>query len=290
MRLSVSHRVNYRPNRPPEESADASTIANSVTSDQVGGAVAVGAIGAIKNTGRALPSRQQRTLREELQTNKVILSDLAGSVPVGVTPSADLAEHVAISVASPADLAGEATVGVASLGELAGVVTVPRWRLAREGPFLSERSSSSLRCFGDGCAFRNTTYRPSDYAMPTGEFGVPMHHPRFLEWIGVPESASLLEMGSGMWLHSLSRDQAMDAALQLHKDVCLMTTNLDVLDQYILCMQSTASKILELGLGPRGFLSEEVAAGVMGPRVRRASVQMEAIGLWRPSLDLVLIP
>ena len=104
---------------------------------------------------------------------------------------------------------------------------VPRWRLAREGPFLSERSSSSLNCFGDGCAFLNTTYRPSDYTKPSGEFGVPLHHPRFLEWIGVPEYASLLEMGPGMWLHSLSRDQAMDAALQLHRDVCLMTTNLD---------------------------------------------------------------
>ena len=40
---------------------------------------------------------------------------------------------------------------------------VPRWWLAREGHFLSERSSSSLNCFGDGCSFRNTTYRPSDY-------------------------------------------------------------------------------------------------------------------------------
>ena len=167
---------------------------------------------------------------------------------------------------------------------------VPRWRLARKGPFLPERSSSSLRCLGDGCAFRNTTYRPSDYATPTGEFGVPLHHPRFLEWIGVPESASLLEMGPGMWLHSLSRDQAMDAALQLHRDVCLMTTNLDVLDQYVLCLQGTASKILEIGLGPRGFPSEEVAAGAMGLRVRRASVQMEAIGLWQPSLDPVLTP
>ena len=71
-----------------------------------------------------------------------------------------------------------------------------------------------------------------------------------------------------MWLHSLSRDQAMDAALQLHKDVCLMTTNLDVLEQYVLCLQGTASKILELGLGPRGFPSKEVAAGAMRPRVR----------------------
>ena len=82
----------------------------------------------------------------------------------------------------------------------------------------------------------------------------------------------------------------MDAALQLHRDVCLMTTNLDILDQYVLCLQGTASKILELGLGPRSFPSEEVAAGAMGPRVRRASVLMEAMGLWRPSLDPVLIP
>ena len=56
-----------------------------------------------------------------------------------------------------------------------------------------------------------------DYALPSGEFGVPMHHPRFLEWIGVLESAGLLEMGPGWELHSLSRDQAMDAVIQLHQ-------------------------------------------------------------------------
>ena len=28
---------------------------------------------------------------------------------------------------------------------------VPRWHLTQEGPFLSERSASSLNCFGDGC-------------------------------------------------------------------------------------------------------------------------------------------
>ena len=69
-----------------------------------------------------------------------------------------------------------------------------------------------------------------------------------------------------------------------------MTTNLDVLDQYALSLQGTASKILELGLDPRGFPSAEVAAGALGPRVHRASVQMEAMGLWRPSLDPVMIP
>ena len=33
----------------------------------------------------------------------------------------------------------------------------------------------------------------------------------------------------------------MDAAIQLHQDVCLMTSNLDVLDQYALSLQGTAS-------------------------------------------------
>ena len=107
---------------------------------------------------------------------------------------------------------------------------VPRWRLAREGPFLAERSTSVLRAFGAGCAFRRTTYRASDYVSPSGAFGISLNHTRFLEWIGVPESASLLELGPGQWLDTLSRDNAMAAVIQLHRDVCLMTTNLDILD------------------------------------------------------------
>ena len=167
---------------------------------------------------------------------------------------------------------------------------VPLWLLAREGPFLAERSPSSIRCLGAGCAFRNTTYRPSDYASPSGEFGISLHHPRFLECTSVPESAGLLEMGPGRWLPLLSRDQAMDAAIQLHRDVCLKASNLDVLDQYALSLRGTASKILQLGLDPRGFPSAEVAAGALGPRVCRTSVQMKVMGLWRPSLDPVIIP
>ena len=40
-------------------------------------------------------------------------------------------------------------------------VAIPRWRLAREGPFLEERSAESIRSLGPGCAFRNTSYRVS---------------------------------------------------------------------------------------------------------------------------------
>ena len=47
---------------------------------------------------------------------------------------------------------------------------VPRWWLAREGPFLAERSPESIRSLGAGCAFRNTSHRRSDYDTPLGEF------------------------------------------------------------------------------------------------------------------------
>ena len=79
--------------------------------------------------------------------------------------------------------------------------------LARRG-FLRHSGLSGQ----SGC---HTTYRPSNYTRPSGKFGAPLHHPQFLEWIGEPDSARLLEMGPGRWLHSLSCEQAMDAVLQL---------------------------------------------------------------------------
>ena len=76
---------------------------------------------------------------------------------------------------------------------------VPRWRLAREGPFLAERSPAALSSFGAGCAFRNTTYQASDHASPSGEFGVPLNYPRFntgVDWCsGVGQSTNKKAMG-----------------------------------------------------------------------------------------------
>ena len=164
---------------------------------------------------------------------------------------------------------------------------VPRWRLAREGPFTNERSQASLRVLGKGCAFRHTTYSAEDHAHPEGGLGVPLNHPRFLEWLGAQESAWLLEMSPGQWCDTLSRDQAMTAAMQLHRDACLMQTNLDILDQYALALHGTASKLLQKTIGGGPYPRAEVAAAAYGPRARRASVHMEALGLWRPLLDPV---
>ena len=72
-------------------------------------------------------------------------------------------------------------------------------------------------------AFRHTTYKWEDHARPEGGLGVPLNHPRFLEWLGAPDSAWLLEMSPGHWCDTLSRDQAMTAAMQLHRDACIVS-------------------------------------------------------------------
>ena len=83
----------------------------------------------------------------------------------------------------------------------------------------------------------------------------------------------------------VSRVQTIDVARQLHRDACLMTSNLTILDQYsVLCLQGTAMKLLELTLGRHDFPSAAVASV---PRVGRASIHMEAMGLWRSPLDPV---
>ena len=87
------------------------------------------------------------------------------------------------------------------------------------------------------------------------------------------------------WVDKLSRDQAVTAAVHLQRDVGLMQTNVDVLDQYALSLQKAASRIIDNCLGPCVYPAAEVATGALGPWVRRAAIQMEAMGLWRPSLD-----
>ena len=171
------------------------------------------------------------------------------------------------------------------VGSVKSTKRVPRWRLAREGPFPNERSQASLRVLGKGCLFRHTSYEWNDHASPKGGLGVPLNHPRFLEWVGTPDTAWLLEMSPGHWCDTLSRDRALTAAMQLHKDACLMKSNLDVLDQYALALHGTASTILQRTIGGGSFPGADVRTGAPGAHAGRISVQMEALGLWRPTMD-----
>ena len=121
-------------------------------------------------------------------------------------------------------------------------VPIPGWQSKREGPLVAPMPHPRIGESSSGCAFRCTTYRNSDFVQPLGKYGLPLHHPRFLEWVG-PKSARLLDMGLGAWTRSLLRTQSVDTARQLHRDVCIMTSNFK-LDQYVLFLQGTAMKLL----------------------------------------------
>ena len=77
----------------------------------------------------------------------------------------------------------------------------------------------------------------------------------------------------------------MTAAMQLHRDACLMQTNLDILDQYALALHGMALTLLQRTIGGGPFPGEEVATGAPGAHARSVSVQMEALVLWRPTMD-----
>ena len=120
-----------------------------------------------------------------------------------------------------------------------------------------------------GSAYQFTTYQDSDFAVPDGQFGLPLHHPRFLEWVGAPEYARLLGRDSSEWIRSMSQLQTIDAARQLlqtidaarqlQHDTCLINSNLNVQDQYVLCLQWMASKLLELTVWRHDFMSKVYA-------------------------------
>ena len=57
----------------------------------------------------------------------------------------------------------------------------------------------------DGCPYRVASYRDDDHSSLDSPFGVQVHHPWFLEWMGVLESARLLVRPPAEWLHVMTR-------------------------------------------------------------------------------------
>ena len=167
-------------------------------------------------------------------------------------------------------------------------VSVSSPSLFREGPFDAATCSAAttehplITNQRDGCPYRFTSYRDYEHTLVDTPFGVQVHHPQFLEWVGAPESARLLGRPPAEWLQVMSREETMHAALQLQRDASLMTSNLTVMQQYAISLHRTASDILQSVFGQQFFPSAAVNAAAPVPRVLRASTHLAAMGLWRP--------
>ena len=161
--------------------------------------------------------------------------------------------------------------------------------LSREGPFdvLQDRpdSAASPRVLDGvrGCQYRMTSYDEesggSDF---TPAYGIQLHDPQLLEYVGAPESARLLSRSPEYWLHHLGHEKMLAAALQLQHDAGLILSNVQVLQQFVTSLNRTSSEVMRVAFGGKPFPADAMQQVVPSYWVRRAAHYMAAMGLRRP--------
>ena len=116
----------------------------------------------------------------------------------------------------------------------------------------------------------------------TAAYGVQLHDPRLLEYVGAPESAHLLSRSPEYWLHHLGREKTLSAALQLQHDAGLILSNVQVLQQLVTALNRTSSEVMRVVHGRQPFPTDVMKQVVPSYRVRLAAHYMAAMGLWPP--------
>ena len=84
-----------------------------------------------------------------------------------------------------------------------------------------------------GYPYCMTSYASADIADVDPVYGLQLHHPWFLEFIGAPESAHLLTRTPSHWVRTMDREDAVVATLLHQHDAGLITSNLQVLGQFV---------------------------------------------------------
>ena len=104
--------------------------------------------------------------------------------------------------------------------------------IVREGPFdagatpMETEDSPLISTSMPGCPYRMTSYAGTAMVDADTRYGLQLHHPLFLEFIGAPESARLLNHSPSFWVDRLGQESAMAAAVNLQRDVGFMMSNL----------------------------------------------------------------
>ena len=172
------------------------------------------------------------------------------------------------------DVSDPVSVGTPSAGEPVLVPSVVPPDLSLEGPFDVVQTPSGRvdtpRVLENllGCQYRMTLYDAADRPDLDPAYGLHLHDPQFLEYVGAPESARLLSRTPDYWLHHMSRDQAISAALQLQRDAGLIMSNLQVLGQFVTSLTRMSSEAMRLAFGHEPYPSEAVQSVAPSRRVQ----------------------
>ena len=138
--------------------------------------------------------------------------------------------------------------------------------MAREGPFDAYASpmdteDSPLVTTGlSGCPYRITSYNRPAISDLNPAFGLQLHHPRFLKFIGAPESARLFGRSLTFWVDRLGEEQAMAATVNLQRDAGIMLSNLQILSQFVTSLHRMSSEMMSIGMGRLVFPAEEISS------------------------------
>ena len=118
--------------------------------------------------------------------------------------------------------------------------------VSREGPFAVSDTPSDTGVLPlvtnmlRGCPYRMTSYEPMNLADVDPVYGLQLTHPRFLEFLGVPESARLLNGSPGHLVRTMDRE-----------DVVFPSAMMDVLSLVRRCAGAprAAGRSLHVGYG-----------------------------------------
>ena len=172
-----------------------------------------------------------------------------------------------------------------------GVVTVETGPdLSREGPFDAcdadhdPGQSPMVLDSMSGCQYRMTSYEERVSVSDLDpSYGIHLHDPHMMEYMGAPESARLLGRTPEYWLEHMGRERTIQAALRLHHDASLIMMNIQVMSQLVTSFSRTASEVMRTVYDRDPFPTNAIDLVTPGRRVRRAAHYMAAMGLWRPT-------
>ena len=141
------------------------------------------------------------------------------------------------------------TESPSAMGRQADQVGAPD--VSREGPYdvydVPPESGQSPLVLNSmlGCQYRMTSYDDRDSRVDLDPaYGIHLHDPRMMEYMGAPESARLLGRTPEYWLEHMGRERTVEVALRLHHDASLIMTNVQVMAQFITSLNRTASEVM----------------------------------------------
>ena len=122
-----------------------------------------------------------------------------------------------------------------------------------------------------GCPYQFSESGGLPFSDENPAYGLQIHHPRFLEFVGAPES---------------SKEQAMVAAINLQRDAGVVLSNLQILSQFATALHRMSFSMMALGIEQSLFPGTEVDDLAPASRAARAASYMSAMCLWRPQTGL----